>query len=279
MTSLPTLSPEAPLDDIHTALMAEGVVVIPELIPSADCDAIKDALAPFLKMEKPGRNPFEGHLTERVYALLNKTDLLVPLVLNPIVLDMVDRVLSPGALLSACLAINIHKGETPQGLHSDDSFYYVPRPREALGVSAFWAIDEFTEQNGATEVIPGSHKWGAETPYDGDAPNPFAEAEDLPLRDGVEIVKAVMPKGSLMLALGTTIHRGGGNTADAPRLGITPQYCASWLRTLENMPLAIAPEKVAAFPERLQELLGYSIHPPFIGYVDGVHPKKTLPSP
>ena len=76
---------------------------------------------------------------------------------------------------------------------------------------------------------------------------------------------------------GSLYHRGGANLSGAPRLAITPQYCQPWLRQLENMPLAVPPEKAAALSERTQELLGYSIREPgFMGYVDGVHPKRLF---
>ena len=86
-----------------------------------------------------------------------------------------------------------------------------------------------------------------------------------------------MPAGSLMVALGTLWHRGGANRSQASRLAITPQYCIAWARQQENMTLAVPPERAAAYPERVRELLGYSIHPPFMGHVDGRHPAKTLP--
>ena len=86
-----------------------------------------------------------------------------------------------------------------------------------------------------------------------------------------------MPSGSLMIAKGTLWHRGGANRSQKPRLIITPQYCPGWTRTLENMSLAVPPAIAATLPERARELIGYSIHPPFMGYVDGMHPARRLP--
>jgi len=85
-----------------------------------------------------------------------------------------------------------------------------------------------------------------------------------------------MPSGSLALAKGTLWHRGGANLSDRPRLIITPQYCVGWVRQLENMSLAVPAELAEKLPERARELIGYSIHPPFMGHVDGVHPKRLL---
>jgi len=81
-----------------------------------------------------------------------------------------------------------------------------------------------------------------------------------------------------MLAKGTLWHRGGSNRSDADRLIVTPQFCRGWCRPLEQQLLAVSPDKAARFPKRVQELLGYNIHPPFMGYVDGMHPSRKLPT-
>jgi ectoine hydroxylase-related dioxygenase (phytanoyl-CoA dioxygenase family) len=94
--------------------------------------------------------------------------------------------------------------------------------------------------------------------------------------DRPDAVKLAMPSGSLAITKGTLWHRGGANRSQRPRLIITPQYCAGWVRQLENMALAVPVEVAEKLPERARELIGYSIHPPFMGYVDGVHPKRLL---
>ena len=129
-----------------------------------------------------------------------------------------------------------------------------------LGVSAIWALDEFTADNGATEVVPGSHLSGEER-VAGD-------------RDAQ---KALMPAGSVLLFAGNLLHRGGANHSNGVRLAITPQYCAPWMRQIENMVLAVPPNVAARFSERVQSLLGYSVvEPGFMGYVDGVHPRRLI---
>ena len=91
-----------------------------------------------------------------------------------------------------------------------------------------------------------------------------------------DAIKMTMPSGSLGITKGTLWHRGGANRSDRPRLIITPQYCAGWVRQLENMALAVPAEIADKLPERARELIGYSIHPPFMGHVDGLHPKRLL---
>ena len=266
-------------DDWKAEFDTRGFVIIPNVLSAAEIEAIRAALAPYIEGGKSGRNDFEGFRTNRVYAMLAKSPVFVDLAMHPLALAFAEAELGPTCLLSACLAINLHPGETVQPWHYDDSVG-IPKPRGSYGVSAFWAIDETTDLNGATEVIPGSHLWD-NTPVEGAiGPTTFT---DPGLRDRVDdpgarpdSVKLVMPAGSLALAKGTLVHRGGANRSDKPRLIITPQYCAGWVRQLENMVLAVPPDIAATLPERARELIGYSIHPPFMGYVDGVHPRRTL---
>ena len=241
-------------------LRGNGFVVLRGLVGRDDLAAIRAELAPYLTGRLFGRNDFEGFRSERVYALLAKAPSVATLVEHPVVLALVDAVLQPNYLLSANLAINVHPGETAQTLHADDGYCRIPRPREPMGVSAIWAIDEFTDDNGATELIPGSHKWGDEG----------ADADD------GRVQQITMPAGSAVVFMGTLLHRGGANRSNRNRLGITPQYCQPWIRQIETMALAVPPPVASTFSPRVQALLGYSIYPPFIGYVDGRDPRRLL---
>ena len=241
-------------------LQSEGYVVLHDVAGPELLRRIREELAPFLATAPFGRNDFEGFRSQRLYALLGKAPATAELVAHPAVLELVDAVLDAPCLLSANIAINVHPGETAQSLHPDDGYCGVPRPRRPFGVSAVWAIDAFTAENGATEVLPGSHLFGSEPIADNDP----------------RIRPIAMSPGSVVVFLGTTLHRGGANRSDSVRLGITPQYCQPWMRQIENMALAVPPDVVATLPQRVQELLGYSIMPPFIGYVDGQHPRRIF---
>jgi ectoine hydroxylase-related dioxygenase (phytanoyl-CoA dioxygenase family) len=269
-------NPDTPLPELLAQMDEDGYVILPSLLPPSQVKAIHDALAPFLQGKLKGRNDFEGYESERVYALLAKSPVFGELAAHPLVLDVCEQVLGPNFMLSACLAINSHPGENAQPLHYDDSFYRVPRPRPAYGVSAFWAIDDFTADNGATEIIPRSHKWPDDAvagKYFGDS---FVNGKHVPVVDHPDLEKVIMPAGSLMLTPGTLWHRGGANNSQGSRLAITPQYCVAWGRQMETMLLSVPPHIVAQYPERVQQLLGYSIHPPFMGHVNGMHPMRTL---
>ena len=257
----------------------QGYIIFENVLSQEELEAIGDALAPHLDPDQRGRNDFEGLKSNRVYAMAAKSPVFADLMIHPLALAFAEAELGKSCLLSAMLAIKLHPGETVQPWHFDDSCG-LARPRATTGVSAFWSITDTTEENGATELIPGSHLWGSESPIEGGIMSAF---DDNTIRDvsddpayRPDAVKMVMPAGSLGLAKGTLYHRGGANKSDAPRTIITPQYCAGFMRQLENMVLAVPPGIVKTLPERAQELLGYSIHPAFMGYVDGVHPKKTL---
>ena len=240
----------------------DGYVVLPDLVNGRELDPIRCQLGPHLTNAMKGRNDFEGFRSQRLYALLPKAPALAALVAHPTVLAILDELLHPGYLLSANIAINVHPGESAQMLHADDGYCTWPRPRPAVGVSAVWAIDDFTADNGATEIVPGSHKWASSSIQYPDREPAVHQIE--------------MAAGSAVVFLGTTLHRGGANRGRSTRLGITPQYCEPWMRQIENMALAIPPHLAKPLPTRVQELLGYSVSPPFIGYVDGLHPRRLL---
>jgi ectoine hydroxylase-related dioxygenase (phytanoyl-CoA dioxygenase family) len=252
---------------------ADGYVVLEGLLGAAELKEVRDELARLLAEGPPGRNDFEGKRTQRVYTLVGRGTIFERLVEHPAVLSLVDELLLPNYLLTASQAIAIAPGETPQPAHTDDSFYTIPRPRPAVSVSTMWAIDDFTEDNGATEVIIGSHRWSDDelvNMYYGDDSVRLAPHYQPQLRP------LVMPAGSCAVFAGTLVHRGGENRSDGVRTAISNQYCEPWARPQENFFLSIPKEKVARMSPRLQSMLGYSVHPPFMGQVTARHPRKVL---
>ncbi len=242
------------------ALDRDGYVVFENLLTDDECGQIRDVVRPWLG--QTGRNTFEGRRTQRIYSLLSRTRLCDRLVDHPRVLAVLDRLLMPNYLLSALQAINIQPGESAQLAHHDDGFYPVPRPREPLAAATIWAIDEFSADNGATVLVPGSHRWGKRRPGPDD--------HTLPVE---------MPAGSCVFFVGTLWHGGGANTTDRDRLAVTAQYCQPWLRPMEPFTLSIPRDIARAVSDDIRRMLGYSIHPPFIGAVDGLHPLRLLDEP
>jgi ectoine hydroxylase-related dioxygenase (phytanoyl-CoA dioxygenase family) len=252
--------------DAHAAeIRAQGFTVLPDFMDEATLARVRAALAPY-EDHHHGRNAFEGFRTERVYTLVARGRVFEELTEDARVLALLDRFLQPGYLLTASQSIRIDPGEAAQSLHTDDSFYQQPRPRPPLSITLIAAIDDFTQANGATEVIPGSHLWG--DPDDPARP-PMEELESL-------LVPMEVPAGAAFVMAGTLIHRGGANRTARPRLGFTNQYCQPWCRTQENFFLGVPAEQARAMSPRLQSLLGYNIWPPFMGMVSSLHPLKAL---
>lgn len=267
-------------EDCKAQYDRDGYMIFERVLSPSQVQRLRDALKPYLDKDVAGRNDFEGLKSNRVYALLAKGDVFADLAIHPLALTFAEAELGKSCLLSACLAINLHPDETVQPWHTDDGHIELPLPRPAFGLSAFWALDDTTEENGATELVPGSHLWGDMKTDGAVRAEVFADQTVRDVSDDpgarADAIKATMPAGSLMIAKGTLLHRGGANRSNAPRLIITPQYVAGWARQLENMVLAVPPETTARLPQRAQELLGYSIHAPFMGYVDGMHPNRRL---
>jgi ectoine hydroxylase-related dioxygenase (phytanoyl-CoA dioxygenase family) len=250
-TEVPTVA------ELVTALEADGYAVVRGMLTRAEVDAARAELTPVLAATPLGRNDFEGFRTRRVYALFAKVRAFDALAVHPLLLGVLDQILGHYQL-SAPVAIDIGPGETAQVLHHDDAIYPLTHPHREVVVNSIWALDDFTADNGATRLIPGSHRsLGPDAPA-----GPIFVAE--------------MPAGSMMLYVGSLWHGGGGNVTDRPRLGVLLEYVASWLRPQENHLLAVPHEIARDLPERLQELLGYNIYPPFLGYVDGRHPRRVL---
>lgn len=249
--------------DLSTRLESfhrEGYVIFERLLDTAAVEELEAALATLERETPMGRNNFEGERTQRIYSLAGKGDVFMRLAENPTVVAMLDALMLPNWLLSNLQSIRIHPGETPQPWHADDTFYPIPRPRQLLSVSTIWALDDFTEENGATEILPRSHLWGNEVPEDDDPRRIFA----------------TMPAGSVIVFHGALWHRGGKNRSHASRLAVSPQYCQSWLRPQESQLLIAPPDVAARYSERGRSMLGYNIHPPFVGQVEGMHPLRLI---
>ena len=271
---LPADKFEAALIDVHD----RGYVIIEDVLSPSDCDDYRQILEHFMAVSPTGRNVFEGTSSHRLYALLAKSARFAGMIEHPMAMAFAEHFLGESCLLSACLSINLHPGETVQPWHTDDGHISVPQPHGVFGISVFWALDDTTDMNGATEVLPFSHQWDAPDIAGRLQDEHFGQLEDLSetSQGEIECVKATMKAGSVMIMRSDVWHRGGANQTDTDRLIVTPQYCAGWARPLETMLLAVPPETVARLPSRTQALLGYSIHTPFMGYVDGMHPSRVL---
>jgi len=247
--------------EAHAAgIERDGYTVIPDFLDPAALAEARRVLAFYLGSHT-GRNPFEGEKTERVYTLVARGRIFWKIALDERVLALCDRFLLPDCLLTASQAICIYPGEKAQALHFDDSFYTIPRPRPMISLSTIVAVDPFTRENGATQLIPGSHRWGDD----------WSESVSQQ-----KTVTLEMPAGACVVFSGTLLHRGGTNRSPRPRLAFSNQYCQPWARQQENFLFGVPAEVARQMPQRLQEMLGYSIYPPFMGQLTASHPGKAL---
>jgi ectoine hydroxylase-related dioxygenase (phytanoyl-CoA dioxygenase family) len=255
----------------------DGFTIIADFLSEADLAEVRRVLSLYLGTHS-GRNDFEGTRTERIYTLVARGRVFWRIALDRRIMALCERFLQPGFLLTASQAIQINPGETPQPFHTDDSFYGIPRPRPMVSLSTIVAVDAFTVENGGTEVVPGSHRWDDRQ---------LAGAYGTAVGEGPEHARAraafarlahpvALPAGGCVVFAGTLLHRGGRNRSDRPRCAFSHQYCEPWARQQENFVLGVPVEVAREMPERLQEMLGYSIHPPFIGQLSASHPRRAL---
>ena len=245
------------IEGIAEALTAAGATIVEDCVPLALADKVAAELRPHF--DRYGHEyfaDFEGYKTLRLSEILARSRAAAELIGETFTLGIVDKALLPHCInyrIGSCTGIEILPGETAQVLHRDDGIYPIRIQGMELQVSAMWALDDFTRENGATHVLPGSHRG--------------------PPRSGnVEhTVQATMAKGSLLLYLGSVLHGGGANRTDAPRMGLINTYSLGWLRQEENHYLAIPREIADSYPERIRRLMGYEPHGPILGSYPGTY--------
>jgi ectoine hydroxylase-related dioxygenase (phytanoyl-CoA dioxygenase family) len=251
----------------------QGYVILDNALRSAEIDVLRTTLQPYLDLGVRGRNDFEGERTQRVYSLVGRGAPFERTVEHPMVTALLDELLLPNYLLTASQAICIDPRETPQPVHCDDQFCWLTRPRPPLSVSTIWALDDFTAENGGTLVFPGSHLWSDQEVDARFESHGALEESSAKAAMGVPVE---MPAGSLVVFAGTLFHGGGQNRSSTPRRAFSHQYCEPWARQQENFTLSIPRERAKDMSPRLRQMLGYSIHPPFVGQIAGRHPEKAL---
>jgi ectoine hydroxylase-related dioxygenase (phytanoyl-CoA dioxygenase family) len=235
----------------HVAgLRRDGYSLRRDAVPIELCDEILDEMA---RMDGTwGRSlvqSFHGRRTTRYFDLLNAAAVFQRPPVHERILPVVRAVLGHDCLLSTYGTVSIGPGEPAQAVHADDILYRLPRPHRDIFCNVMIALSDFTEENGATRIVPGSHAWDE---YPEIRVMPEGEADTR-----YPSIAAEMPKGSVCFFLGTTYHGGGANRSDGYRHGITMAYCAGWLRPQENFAVAVAQERAAAFDPDLRGLMGW----------------------
>ena len=253
---------QATIDAHLDAIARDGFTIVEDAIEPALVDALHDDL---LRLEReydvvPADNSFEGSNTVRIYNLLAFGPVYEVVPVHENVLPIVEGVLDRGCLVSSLSSISIDPGESAQPIHADDQLIPLPKPHVPTVCNTMWALTDFTEANGATRVIPGSHLADCSPEYGGH----------------YDSIPAEMTKGSVLVWHGSLWHGGGANTTDARRAGIAMNYCAGWIRQQENQQLGIPREIAARFSPRLRQLCGYGIYNGLMGHINKHDPVEML---
>ncbi|TMK57271.1 MAG: mitomycin antibiotic biosynthesis protein [Actinobacteria bacterium] len=252
-------------DAIHRALERDGVVILENLLTldvvqrvNDEVEAAVAAADPDEELFNPIMQAFHGPHTKQITGVpaISRT-FATDVMCNPTLLAICDRVLLPSCAryqLNIGHLLQRGPGADEQWLHRDESVWSdVPWPHPELQLASVIAFVDFTRDNGATRVVPGSHHWP-------DRQLSPAEQAARPPVAPEHIAYAEMPKGSAVVYTGGTIHAGGSNVTDIPRRGAHLSYCLGWLRTEENNYLAVPPAVAATLPRLAQEILGYAMH-------------------
>ena len=237
------VSIDTPIEEILGILDDDAGLIIDNFLDEDGLERIKNDLKPYLEVTKNGQDEFTGFETKRVGALMARSKTCQDLALDPLINQMAESFLGPHCesyQLHFTSAIQIGPGESSQILHRDRGVWggYIPRKIETQ-FSTVWAINDFTKENGATQVVPGSHKW-------------HKDREPLP----EEIAYTEIKAGSVFIYTGSVLHGGGTNNTDEPRLGVFLHYAPSWLRQEENQYLSCPPEVAKGFSPELRSLIG-----------------------
>ena len=252
-------------DEVHAALESAGAVIVEDLLPpdvvarvNEEVEAAVDAADPHTELFNPVLQAFHGPHTKQVtgVAAISPT-FAVDVMCHPMLLALCDRVLLPSCAryqLNLGHLLQRGPGADEQLLHRDEVIWSdVPMPHPELQLASVIAFVDFTRENGATRVVPRSHRWDDRWLVPADQMSRPAPAPE-------QLAYAEMPAGSAVIYSGGTIHAGGANSTDVPRRGAHLSYCLGWLRTEENNYLAVPPAVAAKLPRQAQELLGYAVH-------------------
>ena len=258
-----TATIDAATQDHLDRIESEGYTIVEGAIEPELVDALRTTLRQTfvdLGIEPKGTRA-EGFATRRLYNLVPRAEVFQRLPTHPSVLPIVEQLLEPDLLLSGTTAMDIGPGEVLQGLHADDGFFKIGRPHRPMMSTTIWALSDFTADNGATRIVPGSHR----EPHH---PTPDDESKMIP---------AEMPAGSVMIMDSQLWHCGGPNSTDDEwRLGLNVQYVRGFFRTQQNQYLSVPHDQVREYPPRLRELLGFELYRGIMGHVDGQSPAAAI---
>jgi len=255
-------SPDTDAEVLHQTLLSDGALIVDDLASTlpegaAQVDMIRREMQPYIDSTPVGGDNFTGKQTRRSGALIARSPASRPLVQHPTILDVTGKLLhkAQSYQLHLTQTIAIGPGSPAQSIHRDEwafDFFEFPSDHH-VQCNTIWAMTDFTEENGATRLIPGSQ----------------ADPVDLG-RSIDESVPAEMTKGSCLLYTGKVYHGGGANQSDDVRVGLNVTYNVGWLRQEENQYLSVPREIAETLDDDLLKLMGYRIGAYALGYIDDI---------
>jgi hypothetical protein len=267
VAEVPRVGHDVAPETARALLLEHGVLIVENALDPASLSSVCGELDPWFSAAQCGRGPFFGRGTRRFSGIFAKAPSTADLAIDPLVLPLMESLLQgddperpkcEAIELNLTQAIGIQPGEPAQLLHRDEELWPFAHDYEVM-TNAMWALDDFTRENGATLVVPGSHRWSRDR-----FPKPH------------EIASATAPRGSVILWVGGLLHGGGANRSTAMRRGLVMSYRLGWLAGGEKLLLSIPPAVARGLPERLQRLIGYQLHRPNLGWVEGRDPLLWL---
>lgn len=246
-------------DRAYELMRQHGYLVIRDAVDGETIAAMRRELRPFLDAAVNCRYDAQGTATKRFKGAFAKSISYHKFALNPLILALADRILLPNCAsytLAGSTCFEVGPGAGYQPLHRDDMIWPLSRPCPELMINVMCAISDFTAENGATRVVPGSHRW-----------------PQTRVADQQEAISAVMPSGSLLVIFGSTLHGAGKNTTtDEYRMSVSGTYALGWLRQQDSQYLFAPPHVARKFPDAFARLVGYQSH----GHLGQVHIEKDL---
>lgn len=255
MATITHLPADCSASDIVAVIAEQGAVIVDDFMSDSWLSTFNESVQTCIDRYQaydygePEAMEFLGHHTVRLNGLVTKASNYIELMLDDRLLRVMDQLLAPSCgqyLLNSSEVIEIHGGETAQALHVDDMIWpgHFWMPGRMLQCNSMVAGTDFTADNGATRVVPGSHLWD--------------DLERVP--ESGEIAQAVMTAGSIVFVGGKTLHGGGTNVSGAARRAIVTSFVLGWLRTQENHFLHTTVEQAKQWPQRARQLLGYDLY-------------------
>ncbi len=265
MATVQHLSADIQASKIIEVLNLDGCVVLDNVLSASEIEQLQQEMKQQFDAIPDCQGDFYGHSTKRLGTLFTRSKLFQKMAIQPNILEAMDHFLLKGCSqyqINLTQAISIGPKEIKQIMHQDDPMFPFLHPGQEAMINCMWAIDDFTEENGATVLVPGSHLW------------PRTQALNLSYETLPPnlLTQGAMSKGSVLIYLGSLYHCGGANRTNSRRTGAVISYSLGWLRQAENSYLAYSAEEVSSMPERLQKLLGYFVHEPNLGSVNGIDP-------